>query len=145
MHAPIPLPDEVSAPFWEGCRSEHLLIQRCEGCRKYAYPPVKVCPSCSDRLSFESVSGRGSVYSYSQMASGARHPYFASLLPYLVGLVELEEQEGLLMWTNFPGASFSEISVGAKVQVVFETITPSVTIPQFVLLETHPVSQTLPT
>jgi uncharacterized OB-fold protein len=107
-------------------------MQRCMHCRRYSYPPAAACIECSslDRA-FEQVSGRGSVFAYSETVSGARHPYFESITPYLVGLVELEEQDGLLMCTNFPGARLSDLSVGDKVEVEFQEIAPNIVIPQF--------------
>ena len=132
MHAPVPVADELSAPFWDGVANNQLLIQRCADCRRYFYPPVKACAACeSKQLVFEEVSGRGTVFSYSEIVSGARHPYFKSITPYLVGVVELEEQEGLHMFSNFPGSTLADLTVGAKVQVEFEEIAPGHSIPQF--------------
>ena len=132
MHAPTPVSDELSAPFWEAVRDKRLEVQRCGDCRRYSYPPTRICAACSSgNLAYEQVSGRGTVFSYSETVSGARHPYFASITPYLVGLVSLEEQEGLMMCSNFPGATLAELSVGARVEVEFQEITPDATIPQF--------------
>ena len=133
---PKPVPDEVSAPFWQGLRERALLIQRCEQCGWFAYPPAPACPVCGTAgAPFVPVSGRGTVFSYSEMRSGARHPYFVSITPYLVGIVELEEQEGLYMWTNFPGTSLAEMSIGAAVEIAYQDITPDCTIPQFRLAQ----------
>src|SRR6516164_11631782 len=132
LHAPIPVADEVSAPFWEGVRAGKLLLQRCGDCQRWQYPPDGTCSSCSSaNIVFEEVSGRGTVYSYSQTVSGARHPYFQNISPYLVGQVELEEQEGLLMCSNFPGATLGDLDVGAPVEVEYQQITPEAVIPQF--------------
>jgi uncharacterized OB-fold protein len=133
VHPPKPIPDELSAPFWDGVRRGRLMIQRCGDCRRYCYPPVARCTAClSERVLFEQVSGRGRVYCYSETVSGVRHPYFAAIAPYLVGLVELEEQQGLLMCTNFPGATLEELSVDAEVAVEFQEIASrAAIIPQF--------------
>lgn len=84
-------------------------------------------------LEFEQVSGRGVVYSYTRTESGARHPYFQGESPYLVGLVELAEQPGLVLLTNFPGATLERISVGAPVEVSFQPLDGGISIPQFFL------------
>jgi uncharacterized OB-fold protein len=76
------------------------------------------------------------VLSFTETVSGARHPYFQSRTPYLAGLVQLEEQEDLVLASNFPGASFDDLSVGATVQVEFQEISDGVFLPQFSLRAT---------
>ena len=82
----------------------------------------------------EAVSGRGTVFSFTETVSGARHPYFQATSPYLVGEVELEEQEGLILTSNFPGSTYADLEVGAPVAVEFQTITDDAVIPQFRLV-----------
>ena len=43
---PLPLPDEDSRPFWEGCRRGELLMQRCASCGRFRYTPRRMCPGC---------------------------------------------------------------------------------------------------
>ena len=132
LHPPIPVADQASACFWEGARAGKLLLQRCAECQQLQFPPDSTCESCSSTsLVLEEVSGRGTVHSYSLTVSGARHPYFRGITPYLIGHVELAEQPGLLMCSNFPGAAFEDIYVGAPVVVEFQTIAPQAVIPQF--------------
>jgi uncharacterized OB-fold protein len=129
---PIPEPDDITAPFWAATRQGVLKIQRCADCGAYQQPPGAVCGQCaSAELTFEQVSGRGKVYAYTETRSGARHPAFAARTPYLVGLVELVEQPGLLMHTNFPGATLEMLRTGAGVTVEFERLTDEISIPQF--------------
>ena len=138
LHPPIPVADQLSAPFWAGVRAGKLVLQRCADCQQLQFPPDATCESCSSTtLVFEEVSGRGTVHSYSLTVSGARHPYFQSITPYMIGHVELEEQPGLLMCSNFPGAAFEDIYVGAPVEVEFQTIAPGAIIPQFRLTGTR--------
>jgi uncharacterized OB-fold protein len=132
---PLPVPDDITAPFWEAARQGVLKIQRCGDCGAYQQPPGAACGRCaSAALAFEQVSGRGSVYAYTETRSGARHPGFAAKVPYLVGLVELAEQPGLLMHTNFPGATLEMLRTGAPVTVEFERLTDEIAIPQFRLV-----------
>lgn len=129
---PIPLPDDLSGPFWESVNSERLSVQRCLQCSRYHHPPVEFCRECSStELDFEPVSGRGRIVGYSETASGTRHPYFAEQTPYLIGIVELDEQPGLLMLSNFPGSELSELTAGAEVEVVFEDLGDGRRLPQF--------------
>lgn len=102
---PAPVPDDLTRPFWDAARAGHLSVQRCQDCRRWAHPPTPFCRGCgSTSQAFEPVSGRGRVLSTTATWSGARHPHFAARVPYLVAVVELDEQPGLLLYTNLPGA-----------------------------------------
>jgi uncharacterized OB-fold protein len=129
---PIPVPDQLSAPFWEGVRLGELRLQKCLSCGHFYLPPVPFCTRCSScDLRFEAVSGRGRVYSFSITKSGARQDVFARMTPYIVGFVELDEQPGLFMYTNFPGSTEDDIEIGQPVIVDFEKIDDVNAIPQF--------------
>ena len=44
---PVPhASSSVSAPFWQGCRSEELRYQRCEACGLSNFPPTEHCRQC---------------------------------------------------------------------------------------------------
>jgi uncharacterized OB-fold protein len=132
LHPPLPVADDLSKPFWAGINERKLLVQRCAECQRLQFPPNSSCASCSStKLSFEEVSGQGTVYSFTETVSGARHPYFQSISPYLVGLVQLDEQEGLIFASNFPGSEYADLKIGAPVEVEFQEIANGVVIPQF--------------
>lgn len=132
MHRPIPVTDELSTTFWQAAREGVLKVQRCQDCTQYFLPPVVFCSRCySERLEYEPVSGGGSLYSFSEIRSGAREPFFRDLTPYVLGFVELDEQPGLFMYTNLPGAGWDDLNIGVRVQVEFERIDSENVIPQF--------------
>jgi len=134
LHPPLPSPDALSRPFWEGVKMRKLLVQKCDDCGLLQFPFDNHCESCSSaRLSATEVSGRGTVHSFTETVSGARHPYFQAISPYLAGMVELEEQDGLIFASNFPGSAYADLKVGAPVMVAFEEIADGVIIPQFKL------------
>jgi uncharacterized protein len=136
VQVPVPLPDDITSEFWEAAKLGTLKVQRCADCGAYQQPPGALCAAClSTDLTFEQVSGRGKVYAYTETRSGARHPAFAAKVPYLVGLVELVEQPGLLMYTNFPGATLSMMRTGADVVVEFESVAEDISLPQFRLVD----------
>jgi len=132
LHPPIPVADETSRPYWEALKSRKLLVQRCAECRQLQFPPGSSCEACaSTRLSFEEMSGKGTVFSFTETVSGARHPYFQAISPYLVGMVQLDEQEGLVFASNFPGSAYDDMTIGAPVEVEYQEIAEGVVIPQF--------------
>ena len=134
MPKPIPIPTELTQPFWDACDRRQLVVQRCQGCRLYHHPPVDICLAClSTDLSFEPVSGRGTINAYT-ITYDARQPAFAEIQPYPVAVVELEEQSGLFMLSNIPGAAVDEVKSGLAVEVEFEEVVPGRFIPQFHLV-----------
>jgi uncharacterized OB-fold protein len=114
---PIPVADIDSAPFWDGLRRHALLILRCGECRTWVHPPQASCPRClSLSLTPEPVSGRGTVYSFTvanrEFAPGIKPPY-------VVGLVDLEEQETLRIVTNLVNVAIGDVRIGMAVRVLF--------------------------
>jgi uncharacterized protein len=131
MEPILPEPDELTAFFWEGARHGQLRIQRCQACGCYVHPPKPVCPAClSFHLEPETVSGRGRVYSYT-VGVQAFHPWFESRLPYLLAVVELDEQPNLKLVTNLVDCTEDDVRIGMPVMVVFEEISPQISLPMF--------------
>jgi uncharacterized OB-fold protein len=128
---PTPVSDPLSDFFWDGARQGRLLIQRCQRCGTYIHLPRPVCRSCrSFDLAPEEVSGRGTVYSFTETHK-AFHPFFVDRVPYLLASVELEEQVGLRLLTNLVGVAEPDARIGMDVQVEFEWLSPEVAIPVF--------------
>jgi uncharacterized OB-fold protein len=77
------------------------------------------------------VSGRGSVYTHSVN----RHPWADGTEPYVVAVVELDEQSELFVTTNIVGCAVDEVAIDMPVEVEFEQLEDAY-IPLF-----HPRSQ----
>ena len=117
---PIPEPDDVSAFYWDGAARGRLLVSRCAPYGHLSHPPDVSCPVCgSDELEAVAVSGLGSVYSFAVVRQ-AFDPAFLADVPYVVALVELDEQPGLRVLTNIVDADIGEIDVGMPVELTFE-------------------------
>ena len=127
---PLPLPDAVSSFYWQGARDGRLLLQRCARCAKLQFPPDVACVHCqSEELVPAEVSGRGRLWSYT-VVERVFHAGFTDAVPYVVGLIELEEQVGLRLLTNVVGVPPDELRVGLDVEVTFED-RGEVVLPQF--------------
>ncbi|GAA1867017.1 Zn-ribbon domain-containing OB-fold protein [Pseudonocardia ailaonensis] len=114
---PVPVPDDVTAPFWAATARGELHIQRCLGCRRFQQPPAPLCTHCAGAdLRFEPVTGRARLHSWTRTCAGTRHPAFDERTPYLVALVELVEQEGLFLYTNLQ----DPVPAGTELEVGFE-------------------------
>ncbi|HEY4067887.1 MAG TPA: OB-fold domain-containing protein [Burkholderiaceae bacterium] len=126
---PLPKLNDENRPFWDGARAARLCMQRCGECRHIRFPISHVCPQClSYDFDWADLSGRGSVFAYivyHQLYNKA----FAADLPYNVALVQLDE--GPRMYSNVVGCRNDEVKVGDRLEVVFDPVTPEITIPKF--------------
>jgi uncharacterized OB-fold protein len=126
---PLPQPTAQSRPFWDACASGELRLQRCNACGAWWFPPAERCPEClGTRWTWAKASGRGRVYSF-VVYHRAYHPAFASELPYVVALVELEEGPRLI--SNLIGCAVGCASCEMAVEVVFEQVAEGVNLPKF--------------
>ena len=126
---PLPEITPEMAPFWEAARRHELVLQRCAGCGSFRFPARELCSRCLSRAStWERVSGRGTLFSFAVMHQAA-HPGFAADLPYAVVTVELEEGARLL--SNVVGCPLRDLRIGMPLEVVFDDVTPEVTLPKF--------------
>ena len=125
----LPLVNEENRHFWEGGAREELCFLRCEACSYYVHPPAPVCPECLGReLSPRPVSGRGTVHTYTVN----HHPWIPGFdPPYVVAIVELEEQPGLRLTTNITGCEIDDVCIGLPVRVRFEQVADDVYLPLF--------------
>lgn len=125
-HKPLPKPSITSRPYWEAARKHELRLQRCEACKAFVYYPRDRCPHCfSDRLSWEPVSGRGKVYSYTVVRRASTRSFME---PYVLAIVELDE--GPHLTTNIVAAP-EQVKIGMPVRVHFDDVTPEHTLVKF--------------
>ena len=81
-------PSPETAGFWEGLKSNQLMIKRCAACSRMHHPRRIICAPCgSSEFGWVQAIGRGSVYSFSTVYRAPR-PEFDAELPYTVGLLE---------------------------------------------------------
>ncbi len=134
---PVPAPDELSAPYWEAAAAHTLVVARCSRCESYVLPPGQACPNChtsEPMFTFEQVSGRGSVRSWTVMRQSFL-PGFAEEVPFVLVDVELAEQEELRLIGRLLDGPDAHLRIGAPVKVAFEDVADGVSVPAFVLGE----------
>lgn len=126
---PLPHATPETRPYWDAARRHELRVQKCKRCGDLVHYPKPMCPSChGTEFEWVKMSGRGKVYSYT-VTYKAFHPGFAEDLPYAVGIIELDE--GVRMMSSIIGIAPDKVSVGMPVDVVFDDVTPEVTLPRF--------------
>lgn len=126
---PLPVIDEETRPWWEALQRHELYVQKCRNCGDLRYHPRAQCTNClSPRTEWVRCSGRGTVYTftatYQNQGAG-----FREALPYIMAWVELEE--GVKMLTNLVECRPEEAKIGMPVEVVYEDVTPQVTLAKF--------------
>jgi len=127
---PLPVITTEAQEFWDGCKNEELLIQKCSDCGTLRWTPRPMCHECTSMKSgWAKVSGKGTVYSYTIVYHPV-HPGFVEEVPYTVVLVDLEEG-GVRFLSNLVDCPIEGVKVGMPVEVVFEPVTPEVTLPKF--------------
>ncbi|MBO0850846.1 MAG: OB-fold domain-containing protein [Pseudonocardia sp.] len=128
-----PVPDELTAPFWEAARQHRLALQRCRGCGRINHPPQVVCGWCTGTdLGYEEVPGTGRVCSYTTVPPRQDEPGDG---PRTTIVVELDIQEGVLLVSGLDGDPPEWVDIGVPVRVYFErapeTVGDELVLPRF--------------
>jgi uncharacterized OB-fold protein len=114
----VPILHELNRGFWTAGHDGALRLRHCADCGYWVYPPRPICPKCWGRdLPWDATSGSATLYSYT-VNHKAWNPEVA--VPYVIGMVELPEQEGLRMTTNIVNCAADDLSIGMRLRVVFE-------------------------
>jgi len=140
--------DRPNQEFYRHCGSGRLHLQSCIACDLLRYPTTTACPWCSTAdYQWRPVSGKGRIYSYCEVHH-AIQPLFRPFLPYLILLVELDEQagapgehDGLRVAGNLvaPTGELAEeslvraVGIGTRVQVLMTDIGGGMALPQWVV------------
>lgn len=112
---PLPTPDALTRPYWDAVKEHRFVLPRCEACDRFHFYPRATCPHCgSDRIAWSPASGRGKVYSFTQVHR-APSPAFEAGVPYVVAIIELDEGPHLM--SSITGCEPSHVTVGMPVMV----------------------------
>ncbi len=114
----LPALDDTNRVFWTSGESGALAILRCRACSLWLHPPAPICPSCLSRdLTPQPVSGRGTLVSFTVN----HQPWIPGFdPPYVIALVELDEQPGLRITSNLVGCAIDRVEIGLPVEILFD-------------------------
>lgn len=126
---PLPRPTAISKPFWDAARESRLVVQSCVACGHVQHPPRPLCLACwGDALEWREASGLATVYSFTAAHRTSTKGYRDDT-PYVVAIVDTDE--GARMTTNIVGCDPAAVHVGMRVEVIFDAVTDTVTLPRF--------------
>jgi uncharacterized protein len=129
---PVPVPDELSAPYWAAAARHVLVIACCSQCGSMSMPPGQVCPQCGStdpQYAWPEVSGRGIVRSWTVI----RQSFLPGFdVPFLLVDVELAEQAELRIIGRLLDGPDAPVRAGAPVRVAFD-VAGGVPVPAFTL------------
>lgn len=125
---PLPdIDDPDYAPFWEACAQSRLVVQQCTDCRTLRWPPRPTCSICGGvALTWPEVGGTGRLYSWT-VVGRAYVDAFAEVVPYAVGVIELDDGSGL----RFLGTVLHDepLVVGRSCVVEFASLGTGIALP----------------
>lgn len=146
--------DPEHLEFLQAAGRGEFVLQQCGNCERLRYPIGNACPFCTAlEWSWAPVSGRGTIYSY-EVVTHPIHPSFRGVVPYVIALVELDEQRGvptehdglrvLGMLVDSEGKPEPEERAGInqRVEVAFAALGDGLALPRFRLSaepNEHPV------
>jgi uncharacterized protein len=128
---PLPDPSPLTQFFWDGVAEHRLMILRCQDCQHFIHWPREVCRFClSTDLAPTEVSGRGKLATFT-IPMQPYDAFYMSQVPYVLAVVELEEQENLKVVTNIVDCAEEDVTIDMPVEVTFREVAPGVTLPLF--------------
>jgi uncharacterized protein len=115
---PLPLfPEPDTAPFWAATAEHRLTYQVCQACGQVVFHPRRHCTCCtSGDLEWRDSAGAGTVYTFTVIRQHG-HPFFRARIPYVVGLIDLDE--GFRMLAEI-AADPETLQVNQRVGVTWE-------------------------
>jgi hypothetical protein len=105
-----------AAEFFVALNNHRLLGTRCVKCRDLQCPPRIDCPRClGSEVEWVELSGKGKLLTYTSICIAPAS--FAKRVPYIVGIVKLDE--GPKMMAQVVDAKPEKLEIGMDVCVVF--------------------------
>jgi uncharacterized OB-fold protein len=138
--ADFPLPDtadERLAPYFAAAARGQLLVPRCGECAAWCWYPRDRCTTCGGTaFSWSPVSGNGALFSWA-VVRRAFLPAFVDKVPFVTGLVALDEDASVRIVTTIVDVDPSELIAEQRMRVVFRPLSfstvpdRSVVVPMF--------------
>jgi uncharacterized protein len=118
---PQPAPDPDSAGFWKATANGQLSLCRCTACGLWMQPPLERCRKCNNVTEYQPIAGTGEVHSFIVQHRGVTVGYIDNV-PYVVGIIEFDEQKGLRLPARVVDIAPQDVRVGMRVTARLERL-----------------------
>ncbi len=127
---------EETEAFWTAASEGRLVVDQCDDCSAFSFPPRGMCRTCRSRsMRSVEVTGRGRIYSYTVNYQR----WLPDLeVPYAIAIVEFPGCPGVRVVGRLRGCAPEEAAIDAEVEVGFEPGPGGYAIPSFVMLGPAP-------
>lgn len=126
---PLPESSPLTQPYWDGLREHRLVLQACQQCHTVRHYPRPVCDQCYAMESiWVSASGCGRIHSWT-VNHHAFHFAFKRESPFVTVTVDLDA--GVRMQAPLRGADGVALALGLAVELTYEDVTATLTLPAF--------------
>ena len=130
---PLPIIDEVSAPWFEAAREGRFLLQKRDADGGFQwYPRAHALGTLDEGVSWVEASGRGTIHTFTVVHRTA-NAEFAEDCPYVLAIVELDE--GPRITTRIVDTPPDSVRIGQPVEVRFTSVSDDVVLPYFTVTE----------
>ena len=121
----FPLPDVAWPPlaaYWAAAARGELVLPRCGRCARFVWYPDGDCRSCgASAHTWTRVSGRGHLFSWS-IVHRAFIPQFAELVPFVTGLVAIDEDPAVRLATYVVDCPHDRLRIDMPVVATFRPL-----------------------
>ena len=126
---PLPTLEGHTKDFYDWCQKHELRFQQCTGCGTWRHVPRELCAECGSwDWEWMRSSGRGTVFTWT-VAERPLHPAFAAEAPYTPVVIAMEE--GVRILSEMVDCPHDLLVIDMPVEVVFDAVTPEITLPRF--------------
>ena len=102
--------------FAKHLKDGRLMGSRCKSCGEFSFPPRADCVACtSGEFEFVELTGKSTLQTFTKIVAAPTG--FEDVVPYTVGVVDLEEGGRALAWFG-DTVQEDQIEIGMELQVV---------------------------
>ncbi len=102
--------------FAQHLKDGQIMGSRCKKCGATSFPPRADCEECmSGDFEFYEISGKATLHTFTKIEAAPTG--FDDMVPYIVGVADLEETGRILAWIS-EDIKEEDIKIGMKLQVV---------------------------
>ncbi|MCR5979294.1 DNA-binding protein [Gordonia jinghuaiqii] len=116
----IPSVVDDDREYWTAGADNVLRLPYCASCCRWFFPPAPACPGCAGPATFRDTGGTGTVFTFTVNVQRYR-PDIST--PYVIALIELDDQPGLRVPGNVVGCAPDDVKIGMRVVAAFEPAT----------------------